>query len=272
MGGAVVLDLISELPENKQYDLYFDNLFTSLPLMDELTKRRIGGTGTIRNNRIEKCPLEDIKSIKKKRRGTFDFQNSKNLKMVRWNDNSVVTFASNQHGIEPVAQAKRWSYNDKRFVEIDQPHVVSQYNKFMGGTDRMDQNLSQYRCSIRSKKWWWALFLFGLETSVQNAWILYRLCPSNDSKKMDLLQFRREICQTYFSKYSKRENSSLAAGKSKKLSKRVSSDVRYDGKDHLIVVNPKQIRCAYCGKKSTRKCNKYLVGLHDKCFEIFHTE
>ena len=54
-----------------------------------------------------------------------------------------------------------------------------------------------------------------------------------------------------------------------KLSKGVSSDVRYEGKDHLIAVNPKQIRCAYCGKKSTRKCNKCLVGLHDKCFKSF---
>ena len=96
--------------------------------------------------------LLKILNLLKRRKGTFDFQNSKNLKMVRWNNNSV-TLASNHHGIEPVAQAKRWSYNDKQFVEIDQPHVVSQYNKFMGGTDRMDQNLSQYRCSIRSKKW-----------------------------------------------------------------------------------------------------------------------
>ncbi len=67
----------------------------------------MGATGTIRVNRTENCPLEDVKSIKKKSRGSFDFQFSKNLKMVRGNDNSVVILASNHYGIEPVAQAKR---------------------------------------------------------------------------------------------------------------------------------------------------------------------
>ncbi|XP_054724350.1 piggyBac transposable element-derived protein 3-like [Uloborus diversus] len=272
MGGAVVMDLISELPENKQYDLYFDNLFTSPALIDKLTEKRMGATGTVRKNRIENCPLEEIKSFKKRKRGSYDFRNAKNLSLVRWNDNSVVTLASNQYGVTPIVQAKRWSNAERKFIEIDQPFVVSQYNKFMGGTDRMDQNIAQYRCSIRSKKWWWPLFLFGLEAPVQNAWLLYRLCPSYEDKKMDLLQFRREICQTYFAKYSKRANISVALGKPKKLSSRVCNEVSFDGKDHLIVVNPKQIRCAYCGKKSTRKCIKCLVGLHDKCFEIFHTE
>ncbi|GFT95299.1 hypothetical protein NPIL_386921 [Nephila pilipes] len=53
----------------------------------------------------------------------------------------------------------------------------------------------------------------------------------------------------HFSKYSKRPYNSLAAGKqTKKLSKRVSDGVQYNGKDNLIVVNAKQIRWAYCGK------------------------
>ncbi|GFU29525.1 DDE_Tnp_1_7 domain-containing protein [Nephila pilipes] len=121
----------------------------------------------------------------------------------------------------------------------------------MGGTDRMDQNISQYRCSIRSKKWWWPLFLFSFEASIQTAWLLYRLCPSNDCNKMDLLHIRREFYQTYFSKYSNRPYNSLAKGKPKTLSKRVSNDIWNDRKDHLIVVNAKKIRRVYCGKTST---------------------
>ncbi|GFS34589.1 DDE_Tnp_1_7 domain-containing protein [Nephila pilipes] len=77
--------------------------------------------------------------------------------MVRWNDNSNVTLAYNHYGFEPVAQTKPWSNIDKKFVEIDQPYTVVQYNKFMGGADRMDRNISQYRYSIRPKKWWWLL-------------------------------------------------------------------------------------------------------------------
>ena len=30
---------------------------------------------------------------------------------------------------------------------------VKEYNKYMGGTDCMDQNVATYRSNVRSKKW-----------------------------------------------------------------------------------------------------------------------
>ena len=42
----------------------------------------------------------------------------------------------------------------------------------MGGVDRMDQNISYYRISIRSKKWWVAFFMFMPDVAIQNAWLL----------------------------------------------------------------------------------------------------
>ncbi|GFT14490.1 DDE_Tnp_1_7 domain-containing protein [Nephila pilipes] len=38
-GGTVALDLISELRDNKRYDLFFDNLFTSNIFIDKLTEK-----------------------------------------------------------------------------------------------------------------------------------------------------------------------------------------------------------------------------------------
>ena len=55
MKGSVVTDIISELP-NGNYNLFFDNLFTSLPLMKYLSEKNFGGTGTIHQNRTEKAP------------------------------------------------------------------------------------------------------------------------------------------------------------------------------------------------------------------------
>ncbi|GFS87024.1 hypothetical protein NPIL_466931 [Nephila pilipes] len=114
----IALDLTPKLPENKQYDIYFNNIFTSSTLFDKLSENRMGATGTISVNRTENCSLEDIKSVKMKSRGSFAFQNSKNLKMVRWNDYSVGTLASNYYGFEPVAQTKRWSNIDgKKYID-----------------------------------------------------------------------------------------------------------------------------------------------------------
>ena len=59
MAGSVVLDLIAELPSGRPYRFYFDNLFTSLKLVDKLTERGIGATSTVRVNRVEKCSLTD---------------------------------------------------------------------------------------------------------------------------------------------------------------------------------------------------------------------
>ena len=48
-------------------------------------------TGTMRNDRIMKCPLIDVKKMNKNERGSFDFRSDGNIEIVRWNDNSAVT-------------------------------------------------------------------------------------------------------------------------------------------------------------------------------------
>jgi hypothetical protein len=197
MGGSVIVDLIAELPSDRPYRLYFDNLFTSLKLVDVLTERGIGATGTVRVNRIEKCPLVDVKMMSKKPRGSYDYMldEEHNLIVIRWNDNSVVTVVSNCHGLQPIMNAQRWSSSQGKRIDIAQPFNIHAYNNGMGGVDRMDQNISKYRVQIRSKKWWWPFFAYIVDVSVQNAWLLYRLCPSYNQRQLDLLGFRREICQ-----------------------------------------------------------------------------
>ena len=53
MGGSVALNLTFKLPANKPYDINFGNLFTRSALIDELSSRSIGTTGTLRTNHTE---------------------------------------------------------------------------------------------------------------------------------------------------------------------------------------------------------------------------
>jgi len=87
---------------------------------------------------------------------------------------------------------------------IDQPRLISHYNVNMGGTDRMDQNINQYRISVHCKKWWWPLFAFVPDAVVQNAWQIYKQSPAHVSQPLSLLQFRRSIVHTYVMKYRSR--------------------------------------------------------------------
>jgi len=95
--------------------MYFDNFSTSLRLLNKLRDQGIGATETVRQNRVEKCPLPAPDKMKKDARGTYHYlhDRSSNVIVVRWKDNSVVTVASNCHDIAPLGQAQRWSYADK---------------------------------------------------------------------------------------------------------------------------------------------------------------
>lgn len=274
MGGSVVLDLISELPSGISYQLYFDNLFTSLKLLEELSMRGIAATGTVRVNRVEKCPLVDPKKMKKAERGHYDHRldTSSNIVLVRWHDNSIVTMASNCHGVMPLGKAKRWSAAQKKAVEVQQPHLFAVYNRGMGGTDRMDQNISTYRISIRSKKWWWPLFAYMPDVAMQNAWLLYRKSSATLTRPMDLLQFRREVCQVYLTRYAYRSNIGRPMRQQVCLDRRVLADVRFDGREHYPECSLTQLRCGSCRGKSKYKCTKCHVGLHIQCFVSYHSQ
>ena len=50
-GPNVVLDLVSKSRISRGSSVYFDNLFTSFPLLDRLSEMEIAGTGTVRQNR-----------------------------------------------------------------------------------------------------------------------------------------------------------------------------------------------------------------------------
>ena len=85
--------------------------------------KNVFATGTIRANRTEKAPLQDIKVMEKKPRGTHEVVVDVNsdLAVVRWKDNKVVTVTSTYCGAAPIGKAKWFSNADRRTIEISQP-------------------------------------------------------------------------------------------------------------------------------------------------------
>ena len=72
LGAAVVLRLADSVTKNKNYKLYFDNYFTSIPLLRELKDKGILALGTLKNNRTYNCPLLSKKQMKMRFRGEID--------------------------------------------------------------------------------------------------------------------------------------------------------------------------------------------------------
>ena len=270
LGPSVVLGLIKSLPSGN-FSVYIDNFFNSLPLLKHLRAKEIGCTGTIRADRWQDCPLPPKNRFSKNPKGSYQgyWDNSTGIELVLWNDNGAVTMGSNFESIEPVGVAKRWSKDAKDYVNVPRPALIASYNKSMGGTDQMDQAISTYRPSIRNRKWYWPLFSYCVSVGLYNSWLLYRKLERDCS----FLDHVRSVATSYLKAHTHDKRvltSTESVFFNSRVSKRVDTSIRYDGKNHFLGSDQKKSRCALCGKTTIKKCTKCNVKLHDYCFSAFH--
>lgn len=274
MGYGVIMSYVDVLPhtETLKYRIFFDNLFTSISLLSDLKNRNIEATGTIRANRIDKsCKITPVNEVGKSARGTYDYCTDKKtgVCIARWNDNNVVSIATNFDSVTPVKHVNRYSREQKKVISVTQPKVISSYNHHMGGIDRADQNVSLYRCGIRGKKWYFPLLTHIFDVCEQNAWKLYQ----RNEKKIDHLAFRRSVVCSIL------ESAKGEVYQRRRPNKATTVESRFDGVGHLVCSLPtteasgkkQQLRCGQCGKRATTKCKKCNAALHVDCFEPFHT-
>lgn len=153
LGSRVVTELLSCVPTPYEHAVFFDNFFTNRDLLVHLKNIGFRATGTVRDNRTDKCPMKSAKELAKESRGSFDYRydTMSEVLMVRWNDNKCVIVATNYDKIEPLAKATRWKREAKQRVEVPQPKLIQNYNKYMGGVDHHDWLVGKYGIQIRGK-------------------------------------------------------------------------------------------------------------------------
>nr|CAI5855414.1 unnamed protein product [Callosobruchus analis] len=236
LSSKVVLSILKCVSVPIDHIIFFDNYFTGLPLLTNLRQQGFRATGTLRQNRTEKCPLISAKEMEKKKRGTYDhsFDNKNEILLVRWKDSSVCTMATNYDNVEPLRKVKRWCKTKKEKTDIQQPNVFQTYNRGMGGVDNNDQGVNKYRIAVRGKKWYWVLFTSMLNVALVNAWKLHQMVSD---EKMDLLLFTRNVTR-YYLRFSTKAN----------VKSRNSSTVPWsivqDSNGHFPQKLSKQLRCS----------------------------
>ncbi|XP_049314451.1 piggyBac transposable element-derived protein 3-like [Bactrocera dorsalis] len=288
LGEMVVLKFLKQLDNPREHSVAFDNFFTSHKLISHLTSLGYYATGTIRDNRTNKAKLTDVSSSKKKERGWLDytFDRNNNVLIARWNDNSVVTIASNHETIEPLHRVKRWKGGKKYYV--DMPHIVRAYNNRMGGVDLFDNAMNNYRIRVRGKKWYWPLITNGFDAAMVNAWKIHcalvkyekgmsrttERCIVQKIELLDQLQFRIYVAESLLRMAIPSMSSSetlipqsTAVRKSKDAA---LESFRKDKVGHGINKLEKPRRCQNCHKHSSYKCTKCDIPLHVLCFNQFH--
>lgn len=103
----------------------YDNLFTSLALLDEMTKRGYGSSGMMRQNRLFDVPFKPQKDFMKLLRGTSEVLTQGDKLLVRWKDNNIVTVATNMEEKYSETSVKRWNKVRCAFDKVPQPKCQS---------------------------------------------------------------------------------------------------------------------------------------------------
>ncbi|KAL3219342.1 hypothetical protein MRX96_030487 [Rhipicephalus microplus] len=294
LGGSIVMRLVEGLPKQENFKLYFDNYFTSIPLLQELKEMGIWAIGTIRSNRLQGCPLKTDKVLKKEGRGSMDARVTRggDVTVVRWQDNGIVNVASTFVGVGEAKTVKRWSESTKQHVDIPCPEIITKYNESMGGVDKMDFLLSLYPLKQRTRKWPVRVISHFTSFALVNSWQEY-LTDANDNsiprrKVQDFLAFQNNVGLALIMSH---KNGAKKRGRPSNEAKepprkvhnaelRPVNAVRYDGLHHwpAHTGNSFAQRCKLEGCRSRtrvrcRKCNVFLcLSATNDCFYTFHNK
>ena len=96
------VECISACTEPSYHKFYFVSNFNSYDIVLDLKGMEINATGTLQSNRTKHCPLPSSKDMKKKPRGSYDCWSERNVEIVTWNGNAVVTLCSDCEGLNPL--------------------------------------------------------------------------------------------------------------------------------------------------------------------------
>lgn len=244
LGSSVVKDFVNIVRKHGNvycHEFYFDNFFTSYSLLADLAESEVQATGTVRENRTCGASKAMISSaeMKKKDRGSFDYRCDGIVYVSKWHDNSIVSLASNWQSHIPVKEVKRRVKGGSQLVP--QPCLVRAYNKGMGGVDLLDRLLGAYRLNLRSKKWYFPLFLNALNMSVVASWRLHSIHEKDSKKKLSHYDFRRSVTLCLLQCQEGARKSRATCGP--------PEDVRQDSVGH-IPSQATQGRCVVCGKNT----------------------
>ena len=169
-----VLHLAQTIPSNKNPIIFFDNWFTSLPILEHLASQKIWCCGTVRANRLPGIPKgENVdKELEKKGRGSYEELVSDNTShevcYVKWHDNKIVNIVSNFARASPVTVVERYDSKQKKVVDVSCPDIIRRYNKSMGGVDLADCLIALYRINLRSKKYYMRLIFHMIDMALVN--------------------------------------------------------------------------------------------------------
>jgi len=260
---TIVVHLMKPLLDNG-YQLYTDNYYTSVNLCSYLDAHMTGCCGTVRANRV---PAE-AKNHRLDKGGSVGFRKD-NLLCIKFKDKRDVFMLSNMH----TEETSRQRVCGRHEVFVDRPVAICDYDRLMGGVDKVDQLIAPYDATRKTVKWYKKLAVHLLQVAMVNAFILYKKSHS----RARFLRFQKDVISSLVFKVAQPDTT-----KSEEMARLTER--------HFLSHTPETAkglkknyltrRCRVCHKKGMRKevtyvceqCPSHPPLCPVKCFQLYHTK
>ena len=143
----------------------------------------------------------------------------------------------------------------KAKASVNQPKVISEYTKGMGGANLLDMLLGSYRPNLHSKKWWWPLFSNALNIAVVAGFKIHKNVYTDQLSHLD---FCDEVAEVIVRANHEAQRVRLGGPTAS-----VPDKIRLDGINHTLVP-ASQDRCIYCKSITRLMCSKCDERLQEK--------
>jgi hypothetical protein len=174
--GCSVIHLVEQLPfKQKPFNIYMDNLFSSIPLFQYLRTKGIGACGTTRTNSARFPKVLNIGKDAKLDWNTRSGVVVDDVLAMLWIDNRPVTMLTTIHEligddwdimrdrrrpretcINAVNVQATFGNNPRKILPI--PRIIDDYNHHMGGVDIADQQRGYYSSQLITHRCCMSLF------------------------------------------------------------------------------------------------------------------
>ena len=114
------------------------------------------------------------KDLKKEGCGSYDYRTDMGSGLVvkKWFDSKYVYMCSTIVNLTETTEVKRWIRSARKYINVQCPEIVREYNKSMGGLDLSDILISLYRTQVKTKRWYIKVLFHCVDIANVNAWLL----------------------------------------------------------------------------------------------------
>ena len=204
----IIWDLVKGL-KGHYHHIYFDNLYTSVPIMKFLFSKGLYSVGTLHKGRKLLPQIIKNPPAKLAQGNSLTVQSARlsNLTTTVWSDTKYVSFLSTAS--QPHIISKTHRRVGCRHIEVTIPAVAKQYGQFYSGVDHLDHLTSKRiygGVSHSSRKVWKHLYFYFINLVCAQCWILYQKTSTRSQpKNYDHLQFHLELAKGLIGNYSSRQ-------------------------------------------------------------------